>query len=78
MQIELIGALDYKKVEEILKNKGIDDGNAIDEIVEEIKKVEKSRHPEIVSSAGALSRTTGDIFTVLNDREQKEFDKNNK
>ena len=78
MTIELIGSLDYKKVEEILKQKGIDNGNTIDEIVEEIKKVEKSRHSEIVSSAGALSRTTGDIFSVLNDREQKDFEKNNK
>lgn len=72
MKIELLGALDYAKLEELLKNK-VENS---EEIIEEIKRLEKERRASIVSTAGRLSRFAGDIFEVLGLSESKSFDAN--
>ena len=70
MNIELIGALDYNKVNNIL-SQYIDDDTKIDEIINNIKSLEKSRHSEIVATAGRLSRFPGDALEVLKLSESK-------
>ena len=72
MEIELIGALDYKKVKKILESEigtiladkyedlNEKEKSMVDQkvrtLLKEIKNVEKVRHSEIVSTAGRLSR----------------------
>lgn len=70
MNIELIGSLDYLKVKKVL-SKSIDDQKKINSILKRIKKIEKGRRSEIVSSAGRLSRFPGDAKEVLELSESK-------
>lgn len=72
MQIELLGALDYAALKELLRGK-VDN---VDEMIEEIKGLEVSQNAKIVSSAGRLSRFPGDVFEVLGLSEEKTMDQN--
>ena len=77
MKIELIGALDYKKVEELLKEKGIEEQKR-KELLEDLKQIEVQRKAEITSSAGRLSRFHGDVFEILGLSEDKTLEQNAK
>lgn len=77
MEIKLIGSLDYKKVKELISSKEIDEEKT-EEILNKLKKIEKARHSEIVSTAGRLSRFPGTIDEVLNLSESKTNDQNTK
>ena len=48
------------------------------EILNEIKKIEKARHTEIVSTAGKLSRFPGNVKEVLEISESKTSEENAK
>ena len=92
MEIELIGALDYKKVKKLLESEigtiladkyedlNEKEKSMVDQkvrtLLKEIKNVEKVRHSEIVSTAGRLSRFPGDVREVLELSENKEEEKN--
>lgn len=75
MKVELIGPLDYKKLEEYLKELG-KTSEEIDELVEYINELTKKRKAEIVSSAGLLSRFPGSVSEVLKESESKTYDQN--
>lgn len=77
MEIELIGALDYAKVKELL-GAYVSDEEKIDSIIKNLKDVETSRHSEIVSTAGRLSRFPGNVLEVLKNSEGNTSEKNNK
>ena len=77
MKIELLGALDYKKVENILKEKGIEEGDR-KELLGELKDIETRRRAEITSSAGRLSRFNGNVFEILGLSENKTLEQNSK
>ena len=77
MKVELIGALDYKKVEELLKEKGIKEEES-KELIEELKDIETRRRAEITSSAGRLSRFNGNVFEILGLSEEKTLEQNSK
>lgn len=73
MKIELLGALDYTKLEKELKNKEIQNYN---EIINKIKELEKEGRVRKVSTAGRLSRFPGDVFEVLDLTDSKTFEQN--
>ena len=75
MKIKLLGALDYKKVKELLISQDIDEDKA-NEILENLKGIEKARHSEIVSTAARLSRFKGNVEEVLKLSENKPIEKN--
>ncbi len=75
MKIELLGAIDYAKLKNELKNRNVEN---VDEIVEYIKELEKWGRADKVSAAGRLSRFAGDVFEVLGLTEENTFDKNTK
>ncbi|MCI8331005.1 MAG: hypothetical protein HFE04_02755, partial [Bacilli bacterium] len=75
MKVELIGPLDYKKLEEYLKELG-KTSEEIDELIEYIKELTKKRKAEIVSSAGLLSKFSGSVSEVLKELESKTYDQN--
>ena len=72
MEIELLGALDYKKIEDLLKSKGIDNP----EVIEEIKNLEKYERTLKVATAGKLSRFPGSVFDILKINQEASFDDN--
>ncbi len=72
MEVKLLGSLDYSKVKNIIGGKVKD----AEEVLSQIKEVEKARHSEIVSSAGRLSRFKGDALEVLKNSEEKDIEKN--
>ena len=75
MEIKLLGALDYKKVERVLGEK-ITDKKAREELLQAIKEIEISRRCEIVSSAGRLSRAAGTVLDILGLSESKTLEQN--
>lgn len=75
MEVKLLGALDYKKVENILE-KNIPNKEQRRLLLQEIKNIEISRKAEIVSSAGRLSRAAGTVFDILNLSESKTLEQN--
>ncbi len=75
MEVKLLGALDYKKVGKVLEEK-IPDKEKRDEILEEIKQIERARRSEIVSSAGRLSRAVGNVMDIVGLSESKTLDQN--
>ena len=75
MEVQLIGSLNYNKISEILKE-CITDENKIDKIIESIKKNEIERRSELVSTAGRLSRFSGNVLEVLQKAEGLTVDKN--
>ena len=72
MKIELLGALDYKKLKDVL-SENVDNS---DEIVAKIEEIENERRAQIVSSAARLSRFPGNVFEVLDIAENNPFEKN--
>ena len=75
MDVELLGALDYAKLEEELKARGIDD---FEGIVAYIKQLEKEGRVHKVASAGMLSRSEHDVNGMLEERRKKSFASNTK
>ena len=75
MEIKLLGALDYKKIEKILEEK-VPNELERKKILDEIKKVEISRKSEIVSSAGRLSRAVGTVLDIIGLSESKTLEQN--
>lgn len=72
MKIELLGALDYAKLKELLKGK-VENS---EELINQIKELEKEQRVNIVSSSGRLSRFPGTVFEILGLSEEKEYEKN--
>ncbi len=77
MEIKLIGALDYNKVENLLKTK-FTNQEEIKNIIKELKEIEIARRSEIVSASGRLSRFTGNVFEILDLSEEKTLEQNSK
>ena len=75
MEIKLLGALDYKKVESVLKEK-LTDKKEIEELLQAIKEIEIARRSEIVSSAGRLSRAAGTVLDIVGLSESKTLEQN--
>lgn len=75
VEIKLLGALDYDKVERLL-GKNILDDRLCHEVLEEIKKLEIARRAEIVSSAGRLSRANGNVLDIVSLSEEKTLTQN--
>ena len=75
MEIKLLGALDYNKIEALLETK-IDNKDELKNIIEQIKALETARRCEIVSSAGRLSRATGDVMEIIGLSENKTIEQN--
>lgn len=75
MEIKLLGALDYKKVEKILEEK-IPSQEERQKLLDELKQLEVARRSEIVSSAGRLSRAAGTVLDIVGLSESKTFDQN--
>lgn len=73
MQIDLLGTIDYKKLENYLIESQIDN---YEEIINYINTLEKERRSCIVATAGSLSRFLGDIFERLGKTEQCTFEQN--
>lgn len=72
MKIELLGTLDYSKLEEMLKGKV----ENVEEIINEIKQLAKKQRTNVVATAARLSRFPGNVFEVLNLSEQNSYEKN--
>lgn len=72
MNIELMGSMDYKKLEKYLS---LHIDNPL-EILNEIKLLEKERRTNIVATAGRLSRFKGDVYEIFNQIEERDFSKN--
>lgn len=75
MEIKLLGALDYKKVEKVLEEK-IPDKEEREKVLEEIRQLEIARRSEIVSSAGRLSRAAGTVLDIVGLSESKTLEQN--
>lgn len=75
MKVELLGALDYKKLDKVLEEQ-IPDRVERDKVLEEIKQNEIARRSEIVSTAGRLSRAAGTVMDIVGLSESKTFDQN--
>ncbi len=63
MDIQLIGALDYKKLQTFLKEKKVENQ---EEIIQYIKDLEKFGRVQKVVSSGRISRFAGNVFDILN------------
>lgn len=75
MKIEMLGALDYNKLGDELKNSGIEN-NKVDTLIEKVKYLEKEARIRNVSLAGRISRFPGDVFEVLKLSEEKTLEQN--
>lgn len=75
MEIKLLGALDYKKVESLLEEK-ITNEKEREDLLQAIKEIEIARRSEIVSSAGRLSRAAGTVLDILGLSESKTLEQN--
>lgn len=75
MEVKLLGALDYKKVDKALEST-IPNEQERKELIDTIRNIEKSRRSEIVSSAGRLSRATGTVLDILGLSESKTLEQN--
>lgn len=77
VKVELLGALDYKKVEKVLKE-FVTDEEDLNRLLKELKEIEIAVHSEKVATAGRLSRFAGDVFEVLGISEDKTLEQNAK
>lgn len=75
MEIKLLGALDYKKVESLLEEK-ITNEKEREDLLQSIKEIEIARRSEIVSSAGRLSRAAGTVLDIVGLSESKTLEQN--
>lgn len=70
MKIELISAIDYDKLKELLEKQKFAK-NSTKKVIEIIKELENKRRTDIVSTAGRLSRFQGNVYEVLDQSEMK-------
>ena len=75
MEVSLIKAFDYNKIDKILQEY-IEDDNEREKLIISLQNIETRRRAEIVSSAGRLSRFPGDVLEVLNLSEGKTLEQN--
>lgn len=75
MEISLIKAFDYNKIDKILQEY-IKDDSERKKLIISLQNIETRRRAEIVSSAGRLSRFPGDVLEVLNLSEEKTLEQN--
>ena len=75
MKIELVGALDYNALKDLLKER-VKRGQKVDELVELIHEMEISRRSQVVAAAGRLSRFPGSVIESLGVSEENDMDKN--
>ncbi len=75
MNIQLIGALDWQKVDALLKEK-IPHAEERSQLIEQLMQIETARRCEIVSAAGRLSRFPGDVLEILHLSEEKTLEQN--
>ena len=75
MKIELVGALDYNALKDLLEER-VKKGENVDELVELIREMETSRRSQIVAAAGRLSRFPGSVFESLGVSEENDMAKN--
>lgn len=75
MEIKLLGALDYKKVDKVLEEK-ISNQEERQNILEELKQIEIARRSEIVAAAGRLSRAAGTVMDIVGLSENKTIEQN--
>lgn len=73
MQIELMGAIDFVKLEKELKDRNVE---KYEEIVDFVKELERFGRIKKVASAGRLSRFPGDVFEVLGLSDEKTYEQN--
>lgn len=75
MEIKLIGALNYNKVDKLLQEKGIDKQQT-EKIISELQNLEIERRSEIVATAGRLSRAAGTVMDIIGISENKTLEQN--
>lgn len=75
MKVELIGALDYNALKDLLDSK-LKKGENVDELVQLIREMEISRRSQIVAAAGRLSRFAGSVLDSLGVSEENDMAKN--
>ena len=75
MEIVLLNALDYNKVDELLKQI-MNNEQERKEFLEQLKNIEKARRSEIVSAAGRLSRFSGNVLEITAKSEKKSLNQN--
>lgn len=75
MEIKLLGALDYKKIDKVLEEK-ITDKEEREKLLADIRQIEIARRSEIVSSAGRLSRAAGTVLDIIGLSESKTLEQN--
>ena len=73
MEIELLGTINYKKLEKELSK--IDEDKRL-EIMALVKQTEIEKRSQIVATAGRLSRFPGDVLEILGITEEKSFSQN--
>lgn len=75
MKIELVGALDYNALKDLLDER-VKKGENVDELVELIREMEIGRRSQIVAAAGRLSRFPGSVIESLGVSEENDMAKN--
>ncbi|MCI8575024.1 MAG: FAD-dependent thymidylate synthase, partial [Bacilli bacterium] len=73
MEVKLLGALDYNKLKKLLKESNVAD---VEGLIQKIEQLEKEKRATIVATSGGLSRFPGDVFEVLNKRENQSYESN--
>ncbi len=71
MKVELLGAMDYTKLENIFK-----DVQNSENLISQVKQLETDRNASIVSAAANLSRFDGNVFEALKKAENQPFEEN--
>lgn len=77
MKVELLGALDYAKLKEILKGIVGDSEEElafVDEIIEAIEQLEKAERAIKVAAAGGLSNFKGNVFEKISSVRAEDYD----
>ena len=77
MKIELLGALDYAKLKEILKGIVGDSEEElayVDEIINAIEELEKAERAVMVAAAGGLSNFKGNVFEKISSVRAEDYD----
>lgn len=75
MEIKLLGALDYQKVDKLLEE-SLPNQEEREELLKNLKQLEKARRSELVASAGRLSRAAGTVLDIVGLSESKSFEQN--
>ena len=75
MEIKLLGALDYQKVDKLLEE-SLQNQEEREQLLKSLKQLEKARRSELVASAGRLSRAAGTVLDIVGLSESKSFEQN--